>query len=182
MSANNEQIGGTNYRDMDIQPLDAMRAWMSPEQFCGYLLGTAIAYLARVNVAAPGKGGIDDIEKARHVLAKLAETWNFRIFNEFPKEVMSVVGETASSKRPVDPPAVSESAAGDAPMYNGMPEKAWLLLAEIHADASYLFGRVAADGSVAGMMAKAVRDKIDKVTEIFHPKPAPASTCNPGRA
>lgn len=115
MSANNEQIGGTHYRDMDIQPWDAMRAWMSPDQFCGYLLGTAIAYLARVNVDAPGKGGIDDIEKARHVLAKLAETWNFRIFNEFPKEVMQIDPEQIAGRRPVTPPAVSESAAGDDP-------------------------------------------------------------------
>jgi hypothetical protein len=112
MSADKTQVGGTHYTDMAVQPWDAMRAWMSPEQFCGYLLGTAVAYLARVNVTAPGKGGIDDIEKARHVLAKLAETWNYRIFREFPKEVMQSDPGHDPGDRIVTTPAVSESAAG----------------------------------------------------------------------
>lgn len=53
------------------------------------------------------------------------------------------------------------------PMYGNMPEKAWLLLAELHADAGYLFGRVAADGSVASAMATAVRNKINAVHAEF---------------
>jgi hypothetical protein len=117
MSADKTQVGGNHYVDMDIQPWDAMRAWMTPDQFCGYLLGTAVAYLARVNVAAPGKGGIDDIEKARHVLAKLAETWHYRIFREFPKEVMQAgpVRGFEAGEDTATTPAVSESAAGDVP-------------------------------------------------------------------
>lgn len=55
------------------------------------------------------------------------------------------------------------------PMYNGMPEAAWLLLAAIHADADYLFGRVAIDGSVACAMADSVRKKIDAIKAIYHP-------------
>jgi hypothetical protein len=123
MSADKTQVGGTHYTDMAVQPWDAMRAWMTPDQFCGYLLGTAVAYLARVNVTAPGKGGIDDIEKARHVLAKLAEAWNYRIFNEFPKEVMCSEPATPGTIG-VATLAVSTSAAGDwaGPDWSQAPE------------------------------------------------------------
>lgn len=114
MKANETQIGGTHYTDMSIQPWDAMQAWMTPQQFCGYLLGTAIAYLARVNVDAIGKGGLQDIEKARHVLAKLSETWNCRVFKQFPKEVMQTEGHS-DPQPPATTPAVSESAAGEWP-------------------------------------------------------------------
>ena len=68
------QVGGDHYKQMAVQPWAAMEAWMTHEQFCGYLLGTALAYLARVNVeGADGKGGIRDIQKAAHVLQKLIE-------------------------------------------------------------------------------------------------------------
>lgn len=58
------QIGGNHYVAMDIQPWDAMRAWMSHEAFCGFLRGNAIKYLARCEA----KGGIEDLKKARHYL------------------------------------------------------------------------------------------------------------------
>lgn len=71
--ADDVQQGGDHYRTMEVQPWAAMQAWMTPEQFRGFLLGSAIAYLGRFNADAPGKGGITDIRKARHVLDKLAE-------------------------------------------------------------------------------------------------------------
>lgn len=51
-----------------------MEAWLTPEQFQGFLLGTAIGYLGRYNAAAPGKGGRQDVEKAIHTLTKMMES------------------------------------------------------------------------------------------------------------
>lgn len=70
------QVGGTHYVSKKVQPWDAMEAWMTKEQFVGFLLGSAIAYLGRFNAEAPGKGGIEDIKKAQHYLEKLIETFN----------------------------------------------------------------------------------------------------------
>ena len=64
-----QQVGGTHYKDMGVQPWIAMEAWMTPEQFAGFLRGNAIKYLARCDV----KGGIADIKKARHYIDKLVE-------------------------------------------------------------------------------------------------------------
>jgi len=47
---------------------------MTPAQFRGFLLGSAIAYLARVNTkGVEGKGGVQDVKKARHYLDKIIE-------------------------------------------------------------------------------------------------------------
>lgn len=74
MSANDVQEGGNHYKEMKIQPWEAMEAWLSPAQFRGFLLGSAIAYLARVNTkGVDGKGGIQDIKKAKHYLEKIIE-------------------------------------------------------------------------------------------------------------
>lgn len=69
MSTNDYQAGGMHYKVKDIQPWDAMKAWMTPEQFEGYLRGNVIKYLARY----PDKGGGLDLHKARHYLEKLLE-------------------------------------------------------------------------------------------------------------
>jgi hypothetical protein len=66
------QIGGTHYTTKEIQPWDAMEAWMSHEAFSGFLQGNAIKYLARWK----DKGGIEDLRKARHYLDKLIEVEN----------------------------------------------------------------------------------------------------------
>jgi hypothetical protein len=71
--ADDVQIGGNHYKAMKVQPWAAMEAWMTHEQFVGFLLGTAIAYLGRFNSDGPGKGGVVDVEKAGHVLDKLVE-------------------------------------------------------------------------------------------------------------
>lgn len=63
------QIGGDHYKSMGVQPWKAMEAWMTPEQFAGFLRGNAIKYLARCDA----KGGLDDIKKARHYIDKLVE-------------------------------------------------------------------------------------------------------------
>lgn len=69
MRASKEQVGGSHYRDMSIQPWDAMDAWMTPEELRGYHKGVVIAYLAREKQ----KGGDEDIRKAAHHMRKLCE-------------------------------------------------------------------------------------------------------------
>ena len=58
----------THYHTLKVQPIDAMRAWLSAEQLTGFCLGNAIKYLARFNANAPGKGGLSDLRKAREYL------------------------------------------------------------------------------------------------------------------
>lgn len=69
VGASGTQVGGSHYVDKAVQPWDAMQAWMTPEQFKGFLRGNAIKYLARCD----DKGGVQDLEKARHYLDKLIE-------------------------------------------------------------------------------------------------------------
>jgi len=74
VSANEEQVGGNHYKELTIQPWEAMESWLTPGQFRGFLLGSAIAYLARVNTkGVDGKGGLQDIKKAKHYLDKIIE-------------------------------------------------------------------------------------------------------------
>lgn len=71
-SANDTQVGGSHYKDMKVQPWDALEAWMTREEFCGFLKGSAIAYLARASTkGVEGKGGTVDILKAKHYIVKL---------------------------------------------------------------------------------------------------------------
>lgn len=57
-AASQTQVGGNHYTSKAVQPWDAMQAWMRREAFEGFLLGSAIAYLARVNTeGVNGKGG-----------------------------------------------------------------------------------------------------------------------------
>lgn len=69
-NANDRQVGGDHYRSLEIQPWDALRAWMTPEEFAGYMKGTAIVYLARTKNVA------NDVAKAHHTLEKLLEVLN----------------------------------------------------------------------------------------------------------
>ena len=70
MTASNNQIGGTHYKDMgDYQPWDVLQHWLTPEEYRGYQKGVAIAYLARERA----KGGDQDLRKALHHLQKMVE-------------------------------------------------------------------------------------------------------------
>ncbi len=64
--ATNNQVGGTHYKTLSVEPWDAMQAWMTKEEFIGYLKGNVIKYLARTK-------GDDDLEKADHYMQKLFE-------------------------------------------------------------------------------------------------------------
>ena len=65
--AKNRQVGGDHYVSKDIQPWSAMESWMSEEAFKGYIWGNVIKYVARWE----DKGGVEDLEKAKHYLDKL---------------------------------------------------------------------------------------------------------------
>ena len=64
------QVGGDHYMSMGVQPWDAMKSWLPPEQFIGFLRGNALKYLAR----AGAKGhDSDDYKKALHYLEALRD-------------------------------------------------------------------------------------------------------------
>ena len=68
---NDYQLGGEHYTSKDIQPWEAMQAWMTEEQFKGFLQGNVIKYIARFQ----DKGGVLDLQKCKHYLDKLIEVW-----------------------------------------------------------------------------------------------------------
>ena len=64
------QEGGDHYKKLGVyQPREVLKAWLTPEEFRGYMKGTAIAHLAREQ----DKGGDLDIKKATHTLQGLIE-------------------------------------------------------------------------------------------------------------
>ncbi len=69
MPIRKQQIGGTHYNSMSIQPWDAMEEWMSVDEFRGFLLGNVIKYVAR----HAKKNGKEDLLKAKHYLDKVLE-------------------------------------------------------------------------------------------------------------
>lgn len=70
LSALDVQEGGDHYKKLGAyQPREVLRRWLTPEEFKGYMKGTAIAYLAREQ----DKGGMLDIRKAGYTLQGLVE-------------------------------------------------------------------------------------------------------------
>lgn len=68
MSADDTQVGGTHYKDMDPQPWAVMQALLTPEEFRGYLKGNMIKYAMR-----QGKKDSPDSGKYHHYGQKLSE-------------------------------------------------------------------------------------------------------------
>lgn len=66
--ANETQVGGTHYKDMDIQPWEVMQLVLTHDEFVGYLKGNIIKYSLR-----QGKKDSDDAGKAKHYMQKLEE-------------------------------------------------------------------------------------------------------------
>ena len=71
VSADARQVGGSHYRDMQMQPWDVMQAVLTPEEFRGFLKGNVIKYAMRQGK----KDGTDDAGKAQHYAQKLAEIY-----------------------------------------------------------------------------------------------------------
>ena len=69
-SALDVQHGGDHYKKLGkYQPWEVLKAWLTEEEFRGFMKGTAIAYLAREKE----KGGDLDIQKATHTLQAFLE-------------------------------------------------------------------------------------------------------------
>lgn len=64
MAANAIQIGGDHYKGKAIQPWDYIIS-----NDLGYLEGNIVKYVSRWK----DKGGVEDLKKAQHYLAKLIE-------------------------------------------------------------------------------------------------------------
>jgi hypothetical protein len=45
-----------------------MKQWMTREQYTGFCLGNSLKYLGRFNLSASGKGGMNDLLKAKQYL------------------------------------------------------------------------------------------------------------------
>ena len=68
--ANTRQVGGKHYIELGVyQPWDVLKAWLTPEEYRGWMKGNAIVYLARERQ----KGGDLDLNKAGHHIEKLLE-------------------------------------------------------------------------------------------------------------
>ena len=70
--ADTYQVNGDHYAK-DIQPWNAMQAWMTEDEFRGFLIGNAIKYLARAG-KKENNTLKSDIMKAQHYLMKLLDT------------------------------------------------------------------------------------------------------------
>lgn len=64
MKATKEQIGGSHYKDMPIQPVEFIHKNGIP-----YIEGSVIKYVSRWR----NKGGVEDLKKAGHFLDLLIE-------------------------------------------------------------------------------------------------------------
>ena len=73
MTANNVQHGGTHYKDKAVQPWDYIIG-----NNLGYLEGNVVKYVSRWR----DKGGIQDLQKARHYLDKLIEVESRKLDQE----------------------------------------------------------------------------------------------------
>jgi hypothetical protein len=68
--ADEMQVGGTHYKEMQVEPWAVMEAVLTPEEFRGFLKGNVIKYAMR----AGRKEGSNDGDKALHYKQKLEET------------------------------------------------------------------------------------------------------------
>jgi hypothetical protein len=65
-AANLRQVGGEHYVGLSVEPWAAMEAWMTKDEFIGFLKGNIIKYLAR-------EKNSNDLDKAGHYMQKLLE-------------------------------------------------------------------------------------------------------------
>ena len=70
MSANDDQVGGEHYKNMQIQPWEVMQSVLTKAEFIGFLKGNIIKYSLRTGKKI---GANDDEHKALHYMQKLRE-------------------------------------------------------------------------------------------------------------
>jgi hypothetical protein len=68
VTADDMQVGGNHYKEMDPQPWKVMEALLTPEEFRGFLKGNMIKYAMR-----QGKKDSPDAGKYWHYMKKLKE-------------------------------------------------------------------------------------------------------------
>lgn len=69
MSANERQIGGVHYKNMDVQPWDVVDTWPIEQQIGAYRFG-ALKYLMRMGTKDENA---QEIAKGQHYMEKLLE-------------------------------------------------------------------------------------------------------------
>lgn len=67
--ANDRQVGGSHYKEMDVQPWDVVDTW-PVEQRIGYYRGGALKYLMRMGSKDESA---EEIAKGQHYMQKLLE-------------------------------------------------------------------------------------------------------------
>lgn len=72
-SADDIQIGGSHYKDMDVEPWAVMESVLTHQEFVGYMKGCIIKYGMRQGK----KAGSDDAGKCNHYIQKLNELTQF---------------------------------------------------------------------------------------------------------
>ena len=75
MTADERQVGGDHYKDMQLQPWDVMQAVLTADEFRGFLKGNILKYSLR---AGKKIGSLDDAPKAMHYIQKLREVSDFQ--------------------------------------------------------------------------------------------------------
>ena len=70
--SHDRQVGGDHYKQLAVEPWKAMKSWLTPEEWVGFLRGNIIKYHARAN---SGKGPREEnLAKAAHYQQQLTET------------------------------------------------------------------------------------------------------------
>ena len=77
MTALDNQVGGSHYKNLKIQPIEYIYANGIP-----YLEGNCIKYLTRWR----SKGGLEDLKKAKHYIELLIELETKEILNDLLKD------------------------------------------------------------------------------------------------
>lgn len=73
MTTLDEQIGGSHYKDFEIQPIEFVH-----KNQLGFIEGNVIKYVCRHSK----KGGLKDLEKAKHYIEILIEFYNKEMVSE----------------------------------------------------------------------------------------------------
>lgn len=71
--ADDRQVGGSHYKDMEVQPWIVMETVLTHAEFVGYLKGNIIKYSMRQGK----KSGSDDGGKCQHYIEKLRQVTQF---------------------------------------------------------------------------------------------------------
>ena len=71
--ADNKQVGGTHYKDLEVQPWSVMESVLTHAEFIGFLKGNIIKYAMRQGK----KEGSNDAGKCQHYIEKLRQVTQF---------------------------------------------------------------------------------------------------------